>query len=235
MMVFPQLHQPKNGYRYNIDSFLLARFANLKKSERVCDLGAGVGILGILALQRYHVQHVTAVELQKELAEYAEKNRTESGLEKKMAVLHCDWRNLTRQKTRRRFDVVIANPPYRAARSGRLPKDNSKAVAKHETHGDMKSLINVSKKILKPEGRLILLYPVDRLEELLQNLHRARLKGQRMRFIHPYGDRPPTHLMVEAVPAPRRELQVEAPLIVYRDPEHYTAEVEQWVGKKRRR
>lgn len=50
---FPKLHQPKKGYRYGIDSFLLARFAKVHSNEVLCDLGAGVGILGFLALTRH--------------------------------------------------------------------------------------------------------------------------------------------------------------------------------------
>lgn len=146
-----------------------------------------------------------------------------------------DWRNLARKRPIPKFDVVLSNPPYRALKTGRLSPVNTVAIAKHEIHGDMSGLLKVVTKTLKPSGRLYLLYPVLRLEELTLKLNQVGMKGQRMRFIHPYQDRPAKQVMVEAVPARSRELKVEHPLIVYRDPEHYTPEVEAWVGKKRYR
>lgn len=232
---FPHLKQPEKGYRYNIDSFFLARFAQLKKNDRVCDLGAGVGILGVLAIQRYQVAHVTAVEIQKELAEFARKNIVDLDLEKKMEVWEMDWTDLTKKKPKPKFDVVLSNPPYQPLHAGRLPPRSTKAIARHEVHGKMSDLLEIAKEILKPKGRLYLLYPILRLEELLRNLKIVGLKAQRMSFIHPFLNRDATHFMVEAVNAPTRELKAETPLIVYRDDRHYTAEVEQWVGKKYRR
>jgi tRNA1(Val) A37 N6-methylase TrmN6 len=232
---FPHLKQPQKGYRYNIDSFFLARFAQLKKTDRVCDLGAGVGILGVLAIQRYQVAHVTAVEIQGELAQFARDNIAELGLEKNMELWEMDWADLSKKKPKPKFDVVLSNPPYRPLHGGRLPPRSFKAIARHEVHGKMSDLLEIGKQILKPEGRFYLLYPVLRLEELLQNFKTVKLKAQRIVFIHPFADRAATHFMVQAVTAPTRELQVETPLIVYRDLNHYTAEVEQWVGKKYRR
>ena len=232
---FPHLKQPQRGYRYNIDSFFLARFAQLKKTDRVCDLGAGVGILGVLATQRYQVTHVTAVEIQEELAKFARENIRDLDLDKSMEVWEMDWKDLPQKKPRPKFDVVLSNPPYQALHAGRLPPRSGKAIAKHEIHGDMSGLLQVAKIILQVKGRLCLLYPVVRLEECLEKLKSVGLKCQRMVFIHPFAERPATHFILEAVHAPTRELRVETPLIVYRDPKHYTAEVEAWVGKKYRR
>jgi tRNA1(Val) A37 N6-methylase TrmN6 len=232
---FPHLKQPEKGYRYNIDSFFLARFAQLKKTDRVCDLGSGVGILGVLAIQRYHVAHVTAVEIQKELAEFARENISDLNLETKMEVWEMDWADLIKKKPKPKFHVILSNPPYQTLHGGKLPPRSTKAIARHEVHGKMSGLLEVAQKILKPNGRFYLLYPVLRLEELVRNLKTVGLKAQRMAFIHPFIDRDATHFLLEAVAAPTRELKVETPLIVYRDPRHYTAEVEQWVGKKYRR
>jgi tRNA1(Val) A37 N6-methylase TrmN6 len=78
------------------------------------------------------------------------------------------------------------------------------------------------------------MYPPLRMEELIKELALAKFKIQRLVAIHPYIDRPATLIMVEAVRSPVRELLLEPPVIVYRDPDHYTPEVEAYVGKKRR-
>ncbi len=231
---FIPLFQPKKGYRYGIDSLLLARFADLRPSDRVCDLGSGVGILALWALTRRRVAQAVAIEVQKELAELALRNAAVLGVKDRLEVFHENWKRVRNFLKPHGFHVVISNPPYRKAKSGKAPPDLSKAIAKHEVEGAMPDLVKAASYLLKPSGRFCLMFPPLRLEELVGELDRARFKIQRMGFIHPYRDRPATLVMVEAVRGMDRELKVEAPIVVYRDAEHYTPEVEAWVGPKRR-
>lgn len=231
---FPTLSQPARGYRYGIDSMLLARFAKFTERETVCDLGAGVGILGLLALSRFQAKQVVAVEVQEDLARRALDNAKILKVAERYEVLHADWRDAKRLLKARRFHAVISNPPYRKANSGLLNPNQSKAIAKHEIMGNMSDLVAAAAHLLKPTGRFLVMYPPLRLEELIAELQAKKFKIQRMAMNHPYADRPATLVMVEAVRSPVREITVEAPVVVYRDPEHYTAEVEAWVGPKRR-
>ncbi len=231
---FPTLSQPKKGYRYGIDSFLLARFARFRPEETVCDLGAGVGILGLLALSRSQVKQVVALEVQEDLARLALENARILGISERFEVLHANWREARRLLKPKRFHVVISNPPYRRAKTGKVPPEGSKAIAKHEILGSLPDLVAAGLHLMRPSGRFLLMYPPLRLEELILELQRHRLKVQRMAMIHPYLDRPASLVMVEAIRSQAREIVVEPPVIVYRDPDHYTPEIEAWVGPKRR-
>lgn len=51
-------------FKPGTDSFLLGSFPRLRRGERVCDLGAGTGLLGLLLLAREPDLQVTNVELQ---------------------------------------------------------------------------------------------------------------------------------------------------------------------------
>jgi tRNA1(Val) A37 N6-methylase TrmN6 len=228
------LHQPKKGYRYGIDSFLLARFAQFHSTDLVCDLGAGVGTLGLLALARGGSKKVVAVEVQEELASYIFENAKLLGVQDRLEILHANWKKVSTYFKPRSFHVVISNPPYHKAKSGLLPPSTSKAIAKHEIEGTMRDLLHAASYLLKPSGKFYVMYPPLRLEELILELAKSKFKIQRMAYIHPYLDRSATLVMVEAVRSPVRELCLEAPVIVYRDQDHYTPEVEAWVGKKRR-
>ena len=53
------------------DSFLLGSFPRLRRGARVCDLGAGTGLLGLLLLARAPALQVTNVELQEAAVELA--------------------------------------------------------------------------------------------------------------------------------------------------------------------
>ena len=63
-----ELEQPREGYRFNIDPVILADFAAARavSPERIVDLGAGVGIVGLLLALRFPAARVLLVELQLE-------------------------------------------------------------------------------------------------------------------------------------------------------------------------
>ncbi|MCB1214772.1 MAG: methyltransferase [Deltaproteobacteria bacterium] len=231
------MKQPPKSYRYNLDSFLLLRFAHFKSHENICDLGAGVGVMGLLALERFGLSSVTAVEIQEELALYARQNAQALHLQSKFHLYLQSWQDFAKDHVLKKapsFDAVISNPPYGRLGEGRLPEDPVRQLARYEVAGNMQNLITSAKSILKKTGRLLLLYPILRLEELLDQLHLKGFKASRLAMIHPYENRPATHVMVEGILAMNRELKVEPPVIVYQDQDHYRPEIEAWVGPKKK-
>lgn len=229
-----ELLQPDKGYRYNLDSMLLARFANFIEGEKVCDLGAGVGVLAILALLRGKAAKATAVEVQEELAHYIQLNRSKFNLEKKLDVLCCNWKDLNKHLAAQSMDVVISNPPYRKFQSGKAPLNTLKAIAKNEIKGNMQDLITSARFLIKKKGRFLVIYPNLRLEDFLSELSRQRLKVQRLCFVHPFIDRPATHFMAEVVFSVAGEIKIEKPLIIYQNEDQYTEEIESWLGSPKK-
>ena len=67
------LSQPRRGYRFAVDSLLLAWFACGDRQARSClDLGAGCGVVGLGLLAARAVRELVAVEIQPRLAELCE-------------------------------------------------------------------------------------------------------------------------------------------------------------------
>ena len=60
-------------FRPGTDSFLLSSLPRLTAGLRVCDLGCGTGLLGLLLLQRQPDLHVTGVDIQPRAIALAEK------------------------------------------------------------------------------------------------------------------------------------------------------------------
>ncbi len=229
-----ELLQPDKGYRYNLDSMLLAQFANIKEGETVCDLGAGVGVLAILSLLRGKAAKATAVEVQEELAHYIQLNQIKFKLEKKLEILCCNWKELKKHLATQSMDVILSNPPYRKAESGKPPLNGLKAIAKNEIKGNMQDLISSARFLMKKKARFLVIYPNLRLEDFLSELSRQKLKIQRLCFIHPFADRPATHFMAEVVFSVAGEIKVEKPLIIYQNEDQYTEEIENWLGSPKK-
>ena len=64
-----------------------------------------------------------------------------------------------------------------------------------------------------------------RLTEILTGLHNHGLEPKRMRLVHPYIDREPNMVLLEALKGGRSGMKVEKPLIIFQKPGKYTEEI----------
>ena len=111
-----RLTQSDACFKLGRDSVLLARFCTLRPRWSVCDLGCGVGSLLLLLSQREEALDRVGVELDPVAAGLARRNLSDNGLEGQ--VLTGDLRDRALLKGDR-FQLVIANPPYFRAGSGK--------------------------------------------------------------------------------------------------------------------
>lgn len=79
-----------NVFKPSTDTFLLGDFAEVRRGERVCDLGAGIGLLGLLLLARQQELHITNIDIDSAACALAEENAAVNGLEDRVAVLRAD-------------------------------------------------------------------------------------------------------------------------------------------------
>jgi len=98
------------------DSFLFAENLELKKGEQVLDVGAGSGILGILAAEKAGA--VLAVDPSPYAIRCAKENSRLNNVGSKMDFLQADL--LTALDEKAKFDLILFNAPY-------LPTDADEA------------------------------------------------------------------------------------------------------------
>ena len=80
------------------------------EGKQVCDLYAGIGSLGIEALSR-GADHVTFVENDRRMVTVLRQNLTRARAEDQSTIALTDVASFL-AATPRRFDVVLADPPY---------------------------------------------------------------------------------------------------------------------------
>jgi tRNA1Val (adenine37-N6)-methyltransferase len=175
--------QSQRGYRFSVDALLLAEFVSIKDEDLVVDLGAGSGIISLFLATKRKVGFIVGIELQKELASQAQRNVALNELERKIAIIQGDLRHLP--LARGFADVVVCNPPYRQQRSGRINPDESKAIARHEIAASLDAILAAAKALLKPGGRLTLIYPANRLTEVFTKMRKEGLEPKRLQIIFP--------------------------------------------------
>ncbi len=208
------ISQPQKGYRFSVDSLLLADFCRLNPGHRVLDLGTGCGVIALVLARKFPDTEITAVEIQKELAELAEQNVIQNKMEDRIRIVHGDINSIGDFIKAQSMDHVVSNPPYRPPVSGRICINSMEALARHEILTDIDRVIEAARYALRPGGRFSLVFPAERIAGLMASLVSNRLEPKRMRMVHPDPDRKARMCMIEACRDSGKEVHILPPLFL---------------------
>src|SRR5271170_8498195 len=218
------LIQPKHGYRFSIEPILLGRFARARTRERVLELGAGCGVVSIMIAALHRPREVVAIEIQQPLAAMIARNAEANGLEPVKAVCADLRQKKIAGVEPASFDLVVANPPYRAVASGRENPEHGRRVARGESTATLADFIAAARRYARRGGRIAFVFAARRSAELISTMRSNQLEPKRIRFVHPRIAMPASVLLIEARAGGGIEVAIEPPLILYERPGIYTAE-----------
>ncbi len=217
------LYQPDTGYRFNVDSLLLANFvlAHEPSGGTFTELGAGCGVVSLL-LARGGQRAGVALELQEEFIPFCSATlaanqclgvRTMSG----------DLRKVSEHLTAASSDFVVSNPPYFRSGGGIVSQVRMDAVARHEVECTMDDLLSAMRYLLAPGGRAYVVYPAFRFVELAVRLERHKLCLDVLQWVHPLPEKPAGHFLARMVKSGKRDPAVLQPLFTAEESGDYTA------------
>ena len=225
------VHQDRHGYRFSIDAILLAHQVTFRQADRhVVDFGTGAGILPLLLAYRHAALSICGVEIQPALARKARENVQANGLADRIQILEADLQSISPQRLGYAADVVVSNPPYRKASSGRINPNRERALARHEITITLEALVRAVRRVLRTGGYFWVIYPVQRLPELIGTLQRFNIEPKFMRMVHSHIESEAKMVLMAAVKAAAAGLAVGSPLVVYRDEKHYSDEVQRMLS-----
>ena len=221
-----RIKQHRRGYRFSIDAVILAHQAAPKPGDKVVDLGTGCGIVPLILTYRHPDLHVYGIEVQAELAAISERNITANHMDDRISILHQDMNSLNISMISGPVDLVISNPPYRKANSGRINPDPQRAVARHEIRTTLSDVIQTARRILRPSGHFLTIYTAERITDLFTQLRSASLEPKFLRSIHSDRNSEAKLILVEALKGGNPGIKIGPSLIIYQSDGSYTAEIE---------
>ena len=213
--------QPKHGYRAGIDAVLLAAAAPvaLGHSERVLDIGAGVGVVGLVVAHRAAQAEVTLVEREPSLAELARRNIALNGLEGRMCVVEADVSRRLEELGELRhqvegFDHVLANPPYHAEGCGTVSFTPLRAAAHSMSGGSLAGWARFMAAMARPGGSITLIHRAEAIGEVLAVLA-GRFGGLLVLPIHPHEGKSAIRVLVQGLKGSNAPIELRPGLVLH--------------------
>lgn len=210
------LLQPRQGYRAGTDPVLLAAAIDAAPGESVLEIGCGAGAAMICLAARVPELDLSGVEVQPGYADLARRNAEANGI---AASIHtADLRALPGALKARRFEHVIANPPY-FDRSRSRPAPNPAKETAFGAPLPLSEWIDAMARRVAPGGRLWLIQRADRLPEIIAALH-GRMGGLAVRPLVSRQGRDAERVLVTARQSGRAAFRLAPPLVLHAGTRH---------------
>ena len=210
-----KIYQNSNYFAFSLDSIILANYVNIRLRDRqIVDFCTGNAVVPLILSKRTKAK-IYGVEIQKALANLAEKSVNYNKLSDQIEIVNEDVKEFSK-KNISKFDLVLCNPPYfKINEKSSLNESYEKKIARHEIMINLEEVCDCAKKVLKDNGNLCLVHRSDRLMEILEILRSNNFEPKRIKFVYENINKESTLVLIEAQKLGKVGLKVERPLILY--------------------
>lgn len=188
------VYHNKCAMKVGTDAVLLGAWADTSFCRNILDIGTGTGIIALMLAQRSQAT-VEAIDIDKEACVQATENAAASPYTERIKVVHASCADFAASNQQKRYDLIVSNPPY-FINSLKCP-DNKRTVARHTDTLLLSDLIREAQTLLSPSGRIALVLPYERLEEVKALASANHLYICRQTDVIPTPGAAPKRLLVE--------------------------------------
>lgn len=180
------------GMKICSDSVLLAAWflPHYRDALTVADIGAGSGVLALLAADIMPRAEIVALEKDPAAAEAASRNFAASPWADRLTSVNVDFADFVAHDNLK-FDIVISNPPYFT--NGAQANDAARAAARHQDTLSYDTLLAAD--ILKPGGHIGLVSPAEFEHDIIYRAELSHLKLRRLCRVVTSPGKQPTRLL----------------------------------------
>jgi tRNA1Val (adenine37-N6)-methyltransferase len=220
------LYQYKKGYRFSIDTLLLAAFARERLRGSVADLGTGSGVLPILLARSPNICSLTGFEIQPDLAELARRNVNLHDLGQRLSIEQADIKEIRSLFKAESFDGAIANPPFYPLGTGRINPGSQDAAARHELLATLQDFVSAAAYLIKNGRKFCAIFPATRSADLICTMRENRIEPKVLRCVHSRADETAVMVLIEGIKNAGSQTTILPPLVIYSTGQSYSPEVQ---------
>lgn len=222
--------QNTKGFCFGIDSVILSDFAkNIKKGSKVVDLGTGTGIIGLLLCKKTELKEIVGVEIQKEVAEMANRSIKLNKLEDKFKILNTDINKIFEDKLleKNKFDVVVMNPPYKEKGTGKINEVDSKIISRHEVKATLSDFIKVASNLLKDKGEIYIVHKPERMPDIIQKMRENKIEPKEIKTVYSNKKTEASLILIKGIKGANKFFKILEPIYIYEENGEYTKEIKE--------
>lgn len=208
------LVQDENGFAFGTDALLLAAYLPTHPQGIAVELGAGNGVVSLLAANRRKFRHVYALEIQEGSAHLAKMNVENNGLSSLVTVIQKDLRQLENEIPVGSAHCVFSNPPYMKSGEGKASQSSARQIARHEENGTIVDFCRTAARLTRFGGSFVTVYRPDRLDALFAALRETGFAPKRITMVYRDTNHVPCLVLTEAKRGANEGLYCTPPLIL---------------------
>jgi tRNA1Val (adenine37-N6)-methyltransferase len=193
------IRQDLCAMKVGTDGTLLGAWAGVAGCRRILDVGTGTGLIALMLAQRNPEALIDAIDLDEKACLQARANAGASPFASRLRIIQGAFQ-VYATRTGLKYDLLVSNPPY-FVRSLKNP-DFHRGLARHDDSLPLEALLAQGRELLSPGGRLALILPAGREEELRAAACRNGLYGLRQTLLIPRPGAQPKRLLTELSPTP---------------------------------
>ena len=167
-----------------------------QRKFRVLDVGTGSGLIAMMVAQRATtIDNITTlidtIDIDAGAAEQAKYNFEQSPWSN---LLNIYQSSLQEWQSEEKYDLIVSNPPYF---QGSLKNpDAQRATARHTDSLSYSELIKHSERLLKDDGMLALVLPIEAEEDILSLAAAAGLLLTHITYVHTKPGKPTKRILI---------------------------------------
>jgi tRNA1Val (adenine37-N6)-methyltransferase len=163
---------------------------------KILDIGTGSGLIALMLAQRATSIDDTpividTIDIDAGAAEQAKFNFEQSPWSKLLRIYQS---SLQEWQSEKEYDLIVSNPPY--FQSSLKNPDAQRATARHTDSLSYSELIKHSGRLLKNNGMLALVLPIEAEEEILSLAAAAGLLPSHITYVHTKPGKPTKRILI---------------------------------------
>ena len=192
------IRHDKCAMKVGTDGVLLGAWAGTESCSRILDVGTGTGLITLMLTQRSKAV-VDAIDIDADACLQAQENAESSLFAGRINVFHSDLADFAQASTHL-YGLIVSNPPY-FVDSLKCP-NLQRNTARHTDTLTLEDLLQYSRKLLAPQGRIALILPYDQKDRLTDCIQTQNLFLSKEVSVIPVPDAQPKRLLAELTSEP---------------------------------
>lgn len=192
----------RSSMKVGVDAVLLGAWIR-RPGTRILEVGTGCGVIALILAQKLPDVEIDAIDIDIDSIKEAKENFKRSQWNSRLHAELISWEDkieeikvkIQKEGDRAKYDLILSNPPY--FDSGVHNPTTSREKARHQSSLSVFTLIKDSGNILKENGVLGMIFPMEYRNKAVELAKKEGLEVKRECRIRNNSSRPYKRVMIE--------------------------------------